>query len=122
MEISAKTVRFLQKASSQKSGRVPNIYILENRSYKMPYIYKLKQEKAKKVKLNNARLLESRKHIPTHSPREDKVSRTTQASFLAKFKTTHHKLGQKGHRHSVYMIYIYILYIMNIYMHILYIL
>ena len=108
MEISAKTVRFLQKASSQKSGRVPNIYILENHSYKMPYIYKLKQEEAKKVKLNNARLLESRKHIPTHSPREHKVSRTTQASFLAKFKTTHHKLGQKGHCHSVYMIYIYI--------------
>ena len=38
---------------------------------------------------------------------EDNVSGMTQASFLAKFKATQNKLGQKRQHHSVYM-YVYI--------------
>ena len=59
-----------------------------------------------------------------HSAREHNISRTTQASFLAKCKTTQHKLGQKGHCHSVYMIYIYIyiiIYYKYIYIYYIYI-
>ena len=37
----------------------------------------------------------------THYSREYNVSKTTQASFLAKFKFTRNKLGQKRHRHRV---------------------
>ena len=37
----------------------------------------------------------------THYSREYNVSKTTQASFLAKFNFTRNKLGQKRHRHSV---------------------
>ena len=50
-------------------------------------------------------------NTPTHHHREYNVSGTTQASFLAKFKATQNKLGQKRHHHSVYMIYIiYVIY------------
>ena len=41
------------------------------------------------------------KNTPTHHRGEYNVSGTTQASFLAKFKATPNKLGQKRHRHSV---------------------
>ena len=39
-------------------------------------------------------------NTPTHHRREYNASGTSQASFLAKFKATNNKLGQKRHRHS----------------------
>ena len=38
---------------------------------------------------------------PTHHRKEHDIFGATQASFLAKFKATSNKLGQKRHRHSV---------------------
>ena len=46
-------------------------------------------------------------NTPACHHREHNVSGTTQASFLAKFKATQNKFGQKGQPHSIYM-YIYI--------------
>ena len=45
---------------------------------------------------SNTRLLESW----VHTSREHDVYGTTQASFLAKFKATRNKPGQKRHRYS----------------------
>ena len=39
-------------------------------------------------------------NTPTHH-RGEHVSGTIQASFVAKFKTTRNKLGQRRHRYSV---------------------
>ena len=41
-------------------------------------------------------------NTPTRHRRKH-VSGTTQASFLAKFKATQNKLGQKRNHHSVYI-------------------
>ena len=45
-------------------------------------------------------------NTPALHCREYNVSHPTKSSFLAKFKATQDKLGQKRHHHSVYMIYI----------------
>ena len=42
-------------------------------------------------------------NTPTRQRREHNVSVTTQASFLAKFKITQNKRGQKRHHHHVYI-------------------
>ena len=39
-------------------------------------------------------------NTPAHHRREYNASGTSQASFLAKFKATYNKLGQKRHHHS----------------------
>ena len=41
------------------------------------------------------------KNALTQNHLEHDVSRTTQVSYLAKFKATRSKLGEKGHRNSV---------------------
>ena len=51
-------------------------------------------------------------NTPTRHRRKH-VSGTTQTSFLAKFKATQNKFGQKRHHHSVY-IYMYIIFLVNI--------
>ena len=47
-------------------------------------------------------------NTPALHCREYNVSHPTESSFLAKFKATQNKLGQKRHHHSVYIICIYI--------------
>ena len=44
-------------------------------------------------------------NTPTQHHRVHNASGTTQGSFLAKFKATQNKLGQKRHHYSVYMVY-----------------
>ena len=40
-------------------------------------------------------------YTPTHHRREHNASEATQVPFLASFKATRNKLGQKRHRYSV---------------------
>ena len=57
-------------------------------------------------------------NTPARHHREDNVSGTTQVAFLAKFKATQNKLGQKRQHHSVHIclyIYIYIYIAWSIY-------